>query len=375
MLGAGAFAMYFLDAERGRRRRVALGDQVTHFGHESRRFAGRFRRDLQHRAEGTIAEAESLLRRETSTDEKLKARIRSILGRRIAHPDAVEIQADHGHVEVTGRVMAREAERIRRAVESVRGVKDVCVCLETAEGPEKTKEAEQKGSKKIVGLFGDRWSPTARAIVGGAGLALILDGWRRHRSPASKAAFAGSLLLARSVFNMPLRRVPLAGIHLEKTLHVHAGRDALFAFWNNPENYPKVFSHVQEVRPEGEGIYRWHVSGPAGLPVTWTGKITRQVAGSLVEWRSLPGSAVENHGVIRLDDAGEGFTRVQVRMEYAPPAGLLGHGVAALLGVDPRHLMHHDLVQLQSVLEHGFTTAHKHRTTASELGLAQPTRS
>lgn len=375
MVGAGALAMYYLDPERGRRRRVRLSDGLTHCGYESRKFAGRFRRDLQHRLEGTLADAKSLFRREEVSDEILKERIRSILGRRLSHPDVVEIKAKQGDIELTGRVMAREAGGIQRAVESVRGVKAVSVCLKTAEGPEKPTQASRQGIGEIAGLFGDKWSPTARAIIGGAGLALMLDGFRRHPSPASKAAFAGSLMLARSVFNVPLRRIPLAGIHLEKTLHVHASRENLFAFWANPENYAKVFSHVKEIRAEGDGIYRWHVSGPAGIPLSWTGKITRQIAGKRVEWRSLPGSIVENHGVIRLDDDGDGCTRVHVQMEYAPPAGLLGHGVAALLGIDPRNLMHHDLVQLQSLLERGFTTAHKHRVTESELGIARISRS
>lgn len=372
LLGMGAAAMYYLDPDHGRRRRVALSDNITHCRKESRTFVGRFRRDLQHRAEGTLAETKSLFRHEACSDDVLKDRIRSILGRRISHADTVAIKVNAGHVELTGRVQPREAEGIRRAVESVRGVREVTVCLELAESSEKSTQGPKEGSSRIVGLLGEKWSPTARVLAGGAGAALMLDGFRRHRFLASRAALAGgSLLLVRSIFNMPLRRIPVAGIHLEKTLHIHAGREALFTFWANPENYAKVFSHVTEVHPEANGVYRWHVSGPAGIPLSWTGKITRQVAGSRIEWQSLPGSAIRNHGVVRLDDEADGYTRVHVQMEYTPPAGLLGHGLAALLGSDPRNLMHHDLVQLQSVLERGFTTAHRHRVVPSELGIAQ----
>lgn len=365
MLGMGALSMYYLDPDRGKRRRVALSDQVNHCGKESRKFANRFRRDLQHRAEGAVAEAKSMLRKEEVSDATLHERIRSVLGRKFPHPDAIDIKVNQGHIELMGHAFARDVDRIRRAIASVRGVRDISVFLETAEGPEP--RGRRKAPGEIVGLFGDKWSPTARAAVGGAGLALMLDGFRRHHSPASKAALAGSLMLARSVFNMPLRRIPLSGVHLEKTLHVRASRESLFAFWSNPENYAKVFSHVKEVHAEGQDVYRWHLSGPAGVPLSWTGKITKLIPGQRVEWRSLPGSIVENQGVIRLDEEADGHTRVHVQMEYAPPAGLLGHGLATLLGLDPRNLMHHDFVQLQSVLERGFTTAHKHRITASEL--------
>ncbi|MFP5234927.1 MAG: SRPBCC family protein [Acidobacteriota bacterium] len=366
MLGVGALSMYYLDPDRGKRRRVALTDQANHCGKESRKFANRFRRDLQHRAEGAIAEAKTLLRRDEVSDGTLHERIRSILGRKVPNPDAIEVKVKQGHVELMGKVLARDVGRIRRAVACVRGVRDISVFLETVEGPES--QGRRKAPAEIAGFFGDKWSPTARVAVGGAGLALMVDGFRRHHSAASKAALAGSLMLARSVLNMPLRRIPRSGIHVEKTLHVHAGRETLFTFWSNPENYAKVFSHVKEIHAEGADVYRWHLSGPAGVPLSWVGKITKLVPNQRVEWRSLPGSIVENHGVIRLDEEADGYTRVHVQMEYAPPAGLLGHGFATLLGLDPRNLMHHDLVQLQSVLERGFTTAHKHRVTASDLG-------
>ena len=41
---------------------------------------------------------------------------------------------------------------------------------------------------------------------------------------------------------------------------------------------------------------------------------------------------------------------------YLPPAGVLGHAVAQLFGINPRQAMHEDLVQLKSLLEEGETT-------------------
>ena len=43
-------------------------------------------------------------------------------------------------------------------------------------------------------------------------------------------------------------------------------------------------------------------------------------------------------------------------MNYVPPAGAPGHAVAQLFGVDPRHAMHEDLIQLKSLLEEGETS-------------------
>jgi uncharacterized membrane protein len=43
-------------------------------------------------------------------------------------------------------------------------------------------------------------------------------------------------------------------------------------------------------------------------------------------------------------------------MAYLPPAGVVGHAVAQLFGVDPRQAMHEDLIRLKTLLEEGKTS-------------------
>jgi hypothetical protein len=40
-------------------------------------------------------------------------------------------------------------------------------------------------------------------------------------------------------------------------------------------------------------------------------------------------------------------------MAYNPPAGAIGHGVAKLFGVDPKHELDADLLRLKTYLESG----------------------
>lgn len=40
-------------------------------------------------------------------------------------------------------------------------------------------------------------------------------------------------------------------------------------------------------------------------------------------------------------------------MSYNPPAGVLGHAVAELFGVDPKHEMDDDLLRMKSLIETG----------------------
>ena len=158
-----------------------------------------------------------------------------------------------------------------------------------------------------------------------------------------------------------------AGLRIQKTAYINATAAELYEFWKNPENYPKVFAHVKQITPEQNGIFLWQVSGPAGIPLSWRGRITRLVPEKRIEWWSLPDSIIENHGVIHLEAQKDGRTRVHIDMSYNPPAGLLGHAVAALLGLDPKSALDQDMVQLKSLLEQGKTRVGGHEVTKSEL--------
>lgn len=367
MASAGALTMYFLDPDRGRRRRVLAKDCAVHAAYLMKRSLRRLRRDSMNRLEGVVAESKRPFRHEELSDETLTARIRTMLGRVVSHAHAIEVKCKEGCVELHGSVMTWELERLRREIEMVRGVRDLSSLLHTTEDAQEIPGPAGGTARRGGGK--EQWSPTQRALFGTTGLALIASGLLRRRSLVSIEGVAGGLLVARSLANRPLRQAMQAGIHVEKTMRIHASRESLYAFWNNPENYPKVFSHVKRVTAEGNDVYRWHCVGTAGIPLSWAGSITKRVAGKSVEWRSLPESAIENHGIVHLDDEGNGSTRVHVQLEYAPPAGLLGHSLATLLGMDPRNVMHHDFVQLKSVMEQGVTRAHGHPVTIAELGI------
>ena len=356
--GAGALTMYLLDPQQGRRRRNGWKDALVRSEHEVERFAGRFRRDFRHRVEGAIAETDNLLHGEPVSDEILKQRVRTALGRVVSHPHAMEVECKDGKVTLSGWVLAEEADNLEKMVETVRGVKEVSSCLNITDQPEHI-SALQGGRprRRVPEFLREEWSPTARVLAGATALGLIGYGLFGRKPLGKGMRIAGSVLLGRSILNMPFRNLVGAGpgpsLMLQKAVRVRATPEELYSFWVNPENYPRAFPHIQEVTREEDGIYRWRILGPAGIPLSWTGTIVRQVPGKLVEWRSLRGSAIDNWGVIRLNPEKDGYTQVHVQMNYTPPGGLLGHAVAALIGVDPRSLMDREFVSLKTVFEQG----------------------
>ena len=139
-------------------------------------------------------------------------------------------------------------------------------------------------------------------------------------------------------------------VDIQKTLHIAAPVEQVYAFWSNYENFPLFMSHVRGVQDLGGGRSRWRVSGPGGLPIEWQAVLTQQDPNQAIAWRSEPGSMLENAGMIRFVPVGAG-TRVDLRLCYHPPAGGAGQAVAELLGSDPRAKLNQDLGRMKELLE------------------------
>jgi len=372
-LGAGALTMYFADPNRGKRRRATLRDAFVHSGHDIENFAQRFGRDVEHRAEGAVAETRRVFEDDDDvSDSVLEQRIRTVVGRAVSHPHAVELNCTGGSVFLGGWVLADEIAELTSAVRAVRGVRELSTFLNTTDHPQHISALQGGGRRRrLPDFLQQSWSPTSRVLAGFAGAGLIAYG-ATHRKLIGKAlGVNGAILLARSILNTPLKGMigadETTGLHIQKTACINATAADLYEFWKNPGNYPKVFAHVKQITPEPNGIFLWHVSGPAGIPLSWRGRIARLVPEKRIEWWSLPDSIIENHGVIHLEAQKDGRTRVHIDMSYNPPAGLIGHAVAALLGLDPKSALDQDMVQLKSLLEQGKTRVGGHEVTKSEL--------
>ena len=372
-LGAGALTMYFADPNRGKRRRATLRDAFVHSGHDIENFAQRFGRDVEHRAEGAVAETRRVFEDDDDvSDSVLEQRIRTVVGRAVSHPHAVELNCTGGSVFLGGWVLADEIAELTSAVRAVRGVRELSTFLNTTDHPQHISALQGGGRRRrLPDFLQQSWSPTSRVLAGFAGAGLIAYG-ATHRKLIGKAlGVNGAILLARSILNTSLKGMigadETTGLHIQKTACINATAADLYEFWKNPGNYPKVFAHVKQITPEPNGIFLWHVSGPAGIPLSWRGRIARLVPEKRIEWWSLPDSIIENHGVIHLEAQKDGRTRVHIDMNYNPPAGLIGHAVAALLGLDPKSALDQDMVQLKSLLEQGKTRVGGHEVTKSEL--------
>jgi uncharacterized membrane protein len=296
----------------------------------------------------------------------LEARVRSALGRVCSHPGAVRVFCRHGRVKLEGAILASERKRVLACVRHVRGVHELddgLTAHENAAGhPDLQGGATRPGMKPE--LLQRHWSPTARFLVGLGSAGLVGFGAVHRGKTGPVLGLAGVLLGLRSLTNVDLRRLTGVGagpwaLTLRKEITVCAPVNEVFAFWQAMHNFPRFMLHVEEVEPTGHGRSRWRVRGPAGIIFEWVAELTHLEEGKLLAWRSVEGAMVENAGIIHFEDAGEGRTRLDIRLSYNPPAGVIGHAFAKLLGADPKKQMDDDLLRLKSLMEQGKATGHE----------------
>src|SRR5829696_2833645 len=365
-VGLGATAMYFLDPQRGRRRRHVISDKFVHAAKEARGAVGSTSRDLQNRAEGLAAVARRQLRQDRTEDEVLVERVRAALGRSVSHPGAIDVSAAQGRVTLRGQVLAREADALVAAVAQVRGVKDVVDDLERHElaGDVPALQGEGQLAQSRFELMQENWTPAARllaGVTGGAVAAMCLRSDQRRNPLNAAMGLAGAALAVRSATNLPFDRLIGVGagpraVTVRKSIDIAAPIDDVFTWLVAWERWPRWMSHVREVRSHGgSGTVgertHWVVDGPAGTTVEWDAETTRFMPNETIAWQSLEGAAVQHAGTLQFVPTADGTTRVHIQMSYSLPAGAVGHAVAKLFGRDPRTQMDDDLARLKTTIE------------------------
>jgi uncharacterized membrane protein len=144
--------------------------------------------------------------------------------------------------------------------------------------------------------------------------------------------------------------------HVSQRVTIDRSPEELYEFWRNFENLPRFMEHLEAVYTSDDKRSHWIAKAPAGKSVSWDAEIVNERPNELIAWRSLPGADVPNSGSVRFRRGPEGRgTEVEVLMEYAPPAGIMGVGVAKLFGEEPDQQVADDLRRFKNIMEAGET--------------------
>ena len=311
----GALAMYLLDPEHGATRRAASGDTLRDLGRQGGDVLEKIVRDLGDDAGGPEPHRQSEALRNESRDSEDKQ-------------------------DSQGKQASRDGQQSQPGGHT----------------------PDQQDAQSLVGALlhaGQPWKPGVRgaALVGGGtlGLASMLT---RRVPLAFMLGLAAAALLTRGASNRSLRGMlgmPAGAddahmVDIEKTIHIDAAPEQVFALWTNYDNFPRFMSNVLAVHDLGQGRSHWVVRGPAGTEYGFDAVLTEQTSPRRLAWQSLPGSEVQQSGSVELTEAGDG-TRATVHLAYRPPAGQAGQALASLLGADPGQELDDDLHRMKDLLE------------------------
>lgn len=166
-------------------------------------------------------------------------------------------------------------------------------------------------------------------------------------------AAAGTAAVGIMVYKQ-LTRQKYSGIKLKRSVIIDKPGAELYRYWRNFNNLPVLVDALHSVEVLDNQRSRWSVKTPGGMNMSWDAEITADRENEMIGWRSVDGSTIETAGYIKLLPAPGGRgTLVRIALEYNPPAGRLGAGIATLLGQRPSGIIEEALRRLKQLHEAG----------------------
>jgi uncharacterized membrane protein len=371
---AGAGFMYLIDPISRRRRLAQIRDKAIHLSNVGTNAVDALSADFPHRMQGLLVSLNSAAEPTPVDNDILVERARSKIGRLVRHPGSIEVAADQGQLTLRGPILADEVQHLINGLAGVRGVRGIVNQLEMHRSPDGVSglQGQPVHVPEFLGILPQNWDPTTRFVAAGLGAGLAAMGFSRRDLIGTILGVTGLGTVTRAATNMPLDRLFGIGggrraIDVQKTINIAAPVNNVFAIWANPERFPMVMEHVETVRAIGPNRTEWTVRGPAGLAIRWTAVTTRVIPDQEIAWESTPGAIISNAGIARFRENPTGGTRVDIKLSYTPPLGAVGHVVALILGVDPKHDLDEDLVRFKSLVECGKTTVHHQQVDLDQL--------
>jgi uncharacterized membrane protein len=233
-----------------------------------------------------------------------------------------------------------------------------------------------------LGMLAQR-RPTASAwsrVAGDAldlallGTAMNVPRAKRGRLAAATAAVAGvtalDVLVSQQLSRRDNAHTPGGAMRVSQSITINRSPEELYRFWRNFNNLSRFMAHLESVQVHDDKRSHWVAKAPAGMTVEWDAEIIEDHPNELIAWRSVAGADVDNTGSVRFERAPGGRgTVVRVRLQYNPPAGVVGATVAKLMGEDPAWQVKDGLRRFKQMMEVGevITTEGQSAGRASSL--------
>jgi uncharacterized membrane protein len=223
-----------------------------------------------------------------------------------------------------------------------------------------TKQSQRDGDHSNVGNTERVFS----SLIGGA---LLLSALRSPSPASALRVLGGSALLHRGVTGhcymySALGRNTATSSNgrgaVERSITIGRSAEELYGAWRDPKHIEAIMGHFARVQGQGAGRFLWTVSLPRGRELSWTTRVTTEVPGQLIAWRTEPDAPFAHEGSVRFQKAPNDLgTEVTLSMTLGAEGGLLGSALRALTGkwlrTVPRTLEESILRRCKSLCEAG----------------------
>ena len=138
---------------------------------------------------------------------------------------------------------------------------------------------------------------------------------------------------------------------MSEGIRVERPAEDVFDFWRELSNLPRFMTYVERVDQRTDGISHWVIKGPGGVTLEWDARVINEERPTLLAWESIGSPDVASAGSVKFTSLGPESTDVEVTLQYDPPAGKVGAGMAAIVGLSPEKILREDLLRLKQLLE------------------------
>jgi uncharacterized membrane protein len=141
-------------------------------------------------------------------------------------------------------------------------------------------------------------------------------------------------------------------VNISEKITVNVPREKVYEFWRDLSNLPKFMTHLKSVEETGTQSH-WVANTPGQLvALSWNAEITREDSGSYIGWQSVEGSMVDNAGKVQFVDTLNGTgTELLVEINYFPPAGSVGRGLASIFNGVFEKMIRQDIQNFKEYVE------------------------
>ena len=142
--------------------------------------------------------------------------------------------------------------------------------------------------------------------------------------------------------------------NIQTTFIVNRPRPEVYKAWRDLSTLPRFMKHLKSVKETSSTMSHWEAKIPEGNPVSisWDAEIVKDEPGTLLGWRSMPGSTIDNAGKVEFRDAlGHRGTEVKVTIVYRLRGGNIGSGVARLMGPVFKKIVKDDVTNFKQYFE------------------------